>query len=102
MAIRAGQRIVRSAIQARENQSENRDLDLMKLATLRDSTRDGKLIVVSRDNKKYVEAVSIAKTLQDALDRSNETWPQLTELYQDLNAGKIQGQSLGDLVAVHL
>ncbi len=82
----------------RENQSKNKDHDLMKLATLRDSTRDGKLIVVSMDNKKFVEAAGIAKSMQEALDRWDETCPQLTKLYQDLNAGKIQGQLVGDMI----
>jgi fumarylacetoacetate (FAA) hydrolase len=66
----------------------------MKLATLRDKTRDGKLIVVSRDNQKFIEATSIAKTMQDALDRWDETNPHLQQLYQDLIAAKIPGQFL--------
>jgi fumarylacetoacetate (FAA) hydrolase len=41
----------------------------MKLATLRDGTRDGRLAVVSRDLERYVEAGDIAPTLQAALDR---------------------------------
>lgn len=70
----------------------------MKLATLRDSTRDGKLIIVSKDNKKFVEPTNIAKTMQDALDRWDMVSKPLSELYQNLNAGKIEGQPLGDLV----
>ena len=66
----------------------------MKLATLRDQTRDGKLIIVSRDNQKFIEATSIAKTMQDALDRWDETKPDLEQLYQDLNTAKIPGQAL--------
>lgn len=40
----------------------------MKLATLDDGTRDGRLIVVSRDGSRYIEAVDAAPTLQAALD----------------------------------
>jgi fumarylacetoacetate (FAA) hydrolase len=70
----------------------------MKLATLRDKTRDGRLIVVSRDNQKFIEATSIAKSMQEALDRWDETSPQLQQLYQDLCSGKIAGQPVGDLI----
>jgi len=40
----------------------------MKLATLKDETRDGTLIVVSRDLAHAIEADEIAPTLQAALD----------------------------------
>ena len=40
----------------------------MKLATLKNGTRDGKLVVVSRDLTHYVDASSIVPTLQAALD----------------------------------
>ncbi len=40
----------------------------MKLATLKDSTRDGKLVVVSKDLTKCSEVGHIARTLQEALD----------------------------------
>lgn len=70
----------------------------MKLATLRDNTRDGRLIVVSRDHQKFIEATSIAKTMQEALDRWDEVKPQLEELYQDLCSGRIAGQRVGDLM----
>lgn len=63
----------------------------MKLATLKDKTRDGKLIVVSRDHSKYLEAAAIARTMQDALDRWDEVFGQLDQLYQDLSSGKIAG-----------
>jgi fumarylacetoacetate (FAA) hydrolase len=66
----------------------------MKLATLRNQTRDGKLIVVSRDLKQYVEATSIAPTLQSALDRWNDVVANLNDLSNDLNSGKIKGQVL--------
>lgn len=40
----------------------------MKLATLRDGSRDGKLVVVSRDLTRYTDASFLAPTLQAALD----------------------------------
>ncbi|ODN43174.1 fumarylacetoacetate hydrolase family protein [Piscirickettsia litoralis] len=61
----------------------------MKLATLKDGSRDGKLIVVSRDLKKAVTVSSIAKTLQVALDDWVNTEPKLQEIYIGLNQNEI-------------
>lgn len=58
----------------------------MKLATLNNNTRDGKLLVVSRDLTKAVEAKS-APTMQAALDGWAEIAPKLQEEYNELNAG---------------
>lgn len=60
----------------------------MKLATLKDGTRDGQLIVVSRDLKTAHVANGIAGTLQRALDDWSFIAPQLEQLYEQLNAGK--------------
>jgi fumarylacetoacetate (FAA) hydrolase len=60
----------------------------MKLATLKDGTRDGQLAVVSRDLKTAVMADGIAVTLQRALDDWQFIAPQLERLYNDLNAGR--------------
>jgi fumarylacetoacetate (FAA) hydrolase len=60
----------------------------MKLATLKDGTRDGQLAVVSRDLKTAHLADGIALTLQRALDDWNFIAPQLEELYEQLNAGR--------------
>ncbi|RWF06415.1 MAG: 2-keto-4-pentenoate hydratase, partial [Mesorhizobium sp.] len=40
----------------------------MKLATLKDGTRDGKLVVVSRDLTRFTDASFLVPTLQAALD----------------------------------
>ena len=40
----------------------------MKLATLKNGTRDGRLVVVSDDLATYADASSVAPTLQAALD----------------------------------
>src|SRR5690242_54399 len=60
----------------------------MKLATLKDGTRDGALMVVSRDLKTAVMADNIAPTLQRALDDWQFIAPQLEQLYDALNAGR--------------
>jgi len=60
----------------------------MKLATLKDGTRDGQLAVVSRDLKTAHIADGIAPTLQRALDDWGFIAPQLEQLYEDLNAGR--------------
>ncbi|WP_417433506.1 fumarylacetoacetate hydrolase family protein [Kiloniella sp.] len=59
----------------------------MKLATYKNDTRDGELVVVSRDLKKSVKATTIAPTLQSALDDWDNISPQLDKLYQALNNG---------------
>ena len=57
----------------------------MKLASLKNKERDGILVLVSKDLKKYVYVQTIAKTLQDALDSWVSTKPLLEKLYIDLN-----------------
>ncbi|MFZ6769217.1 fumarylacetoacetate hydrolase family protein [Undibacterium sp. Di26W] len=60
----------------------------MKLATLKDGSRDGQLLVVSRDLKTACIADGMAPTLQRALDDWNFMAPQLDELYARLNSGR--------------
>ncbi len=60
----------------------------MKLASLKDGTRDGQLTVVSRDLHKAVMATAIAPTLQRVLDDWADYEPQLRELYDALNQGR--------------
>ena len=57
----------------------------MKLATLKDGTRDGTLIVVSRDLRHAIKADDIAPTLQSALDDWDYISPQLIDRYDALN-----------------
>ncbi len=63
----------------------------MKLATLKNGTRDGALHVVSRDLTKAISAASVAPTMQAALDDWANLSPKLGVLYADLNAGKVTG-----------
>lgn len=60
----------------------------MKLATLKDGTRDGTLAVVSRDLARAVNADAIAPTLQAALDDWDYCAPLLAELAAALEAGR--------------
>ena len=60
----------------------------MKLATYRDGSRDGQLVVVSRDLQSAHYATGIAERLQQALDDWNFHAPQLQDLYDALNQGK--------------
>ena len=60
----------------------------MKLATLRDGSRDGQLIVVSRDLSTAHLAHHIAPTLQRAIDDWSFMAPQLEDLYEALNQHK--------------
>lgn len=66
----------------------------MKLASLKDQTRDGRLIVVSRDLQSYVEAKAVAPTMQSALDEWDMVAPKLRLLYDDLNAGRCSSAKL--------
>ncbi|MBL8333486.1 MAG: fumarylacetoacetate hydrolase family protein [Rubrivivax sp.] len=60
----------------------------MKLATLKDGSRDGQLVVVSRDLAQAHFASGIATRLQQVLDDWNFLSPQLEDLYATLNGGK--------------
>ncbi|MBT9476743.1 fumarylacetoacetate hydrolase family protein [Polaromonas sp.] len=60
----------------------------MKLATYKDASRDGQLVVVSRDLSVAHYATGIAGKLQQVLDDWNFMSPQLQDLYDTLNNGK--------------
>ena len=63
----------------------------MKLATLKSKSRDGELIVVSKDNKNAVRATHIAPCLREAVENWAAAKPQLEALYQQLNEGRAKG-----------
>ena len=56
----------------------------MKLATLKDGTRDGRLVVVSRDLTRCSAATPVAPTLQGALDDWERAAPRLEALSRDV------------------
>src|SRR5450830_1232104 len=60
----------------------------MKLATLNDGSRDGQLVVVSRDLMSAHYATGTADRMQQVLDDWNFISPQLQDLYVTLNQGK--------------
>jgi fumarylacetoacetate (FAA) hydrolase len=59
----------------------------MKLATLKDSTRDGRLVVVSKDLTRCSEVGHIARTLQAALDDWKHVGPRLAGVAEGIETG---------------
>jgi len=60
----------------------------MKLATYKDGSRDGQLVVVSRDLSTAHYATGIANKMQQVLDDWGFIAPQLVDLYETINLGK--------------
>ena len=60
----------------------------MKLATYKDGSRDGQLVVVSRDLATAHYATGVANKLQQVLDDWNFMSPQLQDLSDTLNSGR--------------
>ena len=65
----------------------------MKLATLADGSRDGRLAVVSRDLSRAAYASGIAQTLQAALDDWEHKAPALEQLSRSLEAGSAESSA---------
>jgi fumarylacetoacetate (FAA) hydrolase len=59
----------------------------MKLASLKSDNRDGSLIIVSRDLKRYSKADDIAPTLQHALEHWHTKERALLDAYEGLECG---------------
>src|SRR5271169_3589875 len=66
----------------------------MKLASLRDGTRDGALVVVRPDGGAFAPAREVARTLQAALDTWTTTAPKLRALSLALASGSLTGEPL--------
>jgi fumarylacetoacetate (FAA) hydrolase len=64
----------------------------MRLATLRDGTRDGRLAVVRGDGLRLADASTVARTLQAALDDWDRAEPGLREAAAALEAGRVPGE----------
>jgi fumarylacetoacetate (FAA) hydrolase len=60
----------------------------MKFATYQDGSRDGQLVVVSRDLSLAQYASRIANRLQQVIDDWNFLSPQLQDVFDALNAGR--------------
>ena len=63
----------------------------MKLATLRDGSRDGRLLVVRRDGKAGAPAPDAWRTLQHALDDWTAAEPALRAVASELDRGALHG-----------
>jgi len=66
----------------------------MKLATLRDGSRDGRLLVVRRDGQTAVQSPDAWPTLQRALDDWSAAEPALRALSDQLDHGTIDGTTV--------
>jgi fumarylacetoacetate (FAA) hydrolase len=73
----------------------------MKFATLKNSSRDGQLVVVSRDLTLSRAVPHIAPTLQHALDHWDALEPQLQAVYDQLNRGQAADARRFDESACH-
>ena len=72
----------------------------MKLATLKDGTRDGRLVVVSRDLARATVATDVAPTLLDAIERWDAVERPLRERFEALESGSVPGEAF-DPCAAH-
>ena len=61
----------------------------MKLATLKNGSRDGKLVVVSRDLTRFTDASFLTSTLQAALDDWQRVAPHLAAIAESLETGSV-------------
>lgn len=61
----------------------------MKLATLKNDSRDGRLVIVSRDLTLAVEAGAVAPTMQYAIEHWRDVEPVLQARYHELNNARI-------------
>lgn len=61
----------------------------MRLATIPDGTRDGRLVVVSRDLTLCADAELVAPTLQHALDHWEDIEPELQALARGIESGSV-------------
>lgn len=73
----------------------------MKLATIKSKSKDGKLIIVSKNNKQAVEATSVVANLREAMEDWANVSPKLNTLYQKLNAGETTNSFSLDETELH-
>ncbi len=65
----------------------------MKLGSLKSATsRDGELIVVSKNNQRAIRAHSVASSLREAVENWTGCKAKLEELYRRLNDGPVPGE----------
>ena len=74
----------------------------MKLATLKSAnSRDGQLIVVSKDNQRAIAAEGIAPSLRLAIEDWQNVKARLENLYHKLNDGPLAGSFVVDPKVLH-
>ncbi len=73
----------------------------MKLATLKDGSRDGRLILVDKKLEYAVDASRIAPTMQYAIDHFEDCKNKLNDLYRALNQGDLQETFIFNPTKVH-
>ena len=61
----------------------------MKLATLKNGSRDGRLVVVSKDLTRCTDAARIAPTLQAAIDNWDTVGPRLVRMSEGVELGSV-------------
>jgi len=66
----------------------------VRLATARNGSRNGRLVVVRKDGEAALDASGVAATLQEALDHWEERAPSLRALAASLDAGDVGGEEL--------
>lgn len=66
----------------------------MKLGSLNDGSRDGRLIVVSKDLTRFAKVPDVALGLQRVLENWGPLSKRLESKYEQLNAGEIEYESL--------
>ena len=72
----------------------------MKLATLRDDSPDGHLVVVSRDLRRAASAARVAPSLLAALESWERSAPALAALSAELERGQVRGELALDETAL--
>lgn len=69
----------------------------MKLATLKNkNSKDGELVLVSRDNKTFVSAKDISPNLLSAIENWSVVESQLKQRYDQLNSGSVVAQPVSN------
>ncbi|HYG66239.1 MAG TPA: 2-keto-4-pentenoate hydratase, partial [Anaeromyxobacteraceae bacterium] len=64
----------------------------MRLASVKDGSRDGRLVVVRHDGEAIADASGIARNLQSALDQWESCEPALRALAESFDAGRVHGE----------
>lgn len=71
----------------------------MKLASLKNHSRDGQLVVVSRDLRRCVAIPHIAHTMQQLIDNWEQLAPRAAAIYHAINSGAVEGEQAFDEAA---